>query len=160
MNVDDVLNAIPAPIRDLKLGPILYSGRGAWCREDRPLIYLLGINPGGTPGIDAKNVYETTSQTLEKERYSNFTDSVWETGFPPGAKPMQRKVTALFKILGIDLPTTPASNVFFARSAQIAHITPQVRRDWEAICWSFHQTMIDDLKPEVIVCMGNDAMVS
>jgi hypothetical protein len=70
---------------------------------------------------------------------------------------MQRRVRALFDILGIDLALTPASNVLFARSAQIAHLAPELRREWEAMCWTFHQEMIDRLQPEIIVCMGNDA---
>jgi uracil-DNA glycosylase len=73
---------------------------------------------------------------------------------------MQRRVRGLFDLLGIDLATAPASNVVFARSAQIDHLAPQLRRDWEDHCWSFHRAMIDALRPRAVVCMGNDAFWS
>lgn len=57
-SVDDILNAIPAQIRGLKVVSVLYSGRGDWCRADRPKTYLLGFNAGGSPGIDSRTLYQ------------------------------------------------------------------------------------------------------
>jgi hypothetical protein len=113
-------------------------------------MYLLGYNPAARP---------TTTRTRTSAGPPNLHES-WRANAAPGDSPTQRRVRGLFDLLGIHLATTPASNVVFARSAQIDHLAPQLRRDWEDHCWSFLRVMIDALRPRVLVCMGEDAFWS
>ena len=159
LSIEDVLAALPEPIRDLKVGTVIYSGRDAWVRTERPDIYLLGYNPAGKPGTDSKTLGDQVAGMLEYDRRSNYIHEPWLSG--GRLNHMQRKISGLFGSdgLGIDLSLTPASNVVFARSSQVALLPPDIRRTWPALCWSFHKTMIEAMEPKIVLCMGGSAQV-
>lgn len=155
LNEQDIVAAIPAEIRDAVAGSVLYSGRSAWVRSTRPEIYLLGYNPGGVSGSDANTLGQQAAKMLEAERWSSYEDESW--GPAKGMSPMQVRIRDLFRELKIDLRGTPASNVVFARSSQIAHLEASTRRQWETVCWQFHKTMIEHLQPKIVLVLGNEA---
>lgn len=121
-------------------------------------IYLLGVNPGGSP---QENAHETVASHTEQvlrfhpDEWSGFADASWG-GHPPGTFRMQPQVLYLVRTLGLNVRRVPASNLVFARSSredsfdgnmeELAHET-----------WPFHRAVIERLGVRVVVCFGKTA---
>lgn len=136
-------------------GSVFYSGRSAFQEPSR--LYLLGLNPGGSP-ID--QAYETIGQDLADwhrlpERWSAYADESW-MGMPPGTCGLQPRVLHLFKALKIDPRNVPASNVVFVRSRTEATLAHE-KRGLLAACWPVHARVIERLQIRTIVCLGTTA---
>jgi hypothetical protein len=153
--IDALLQHIPDSLKD-QSGSVFYSGRTAFSAPS--LVYVLGLNPGGSPCLQAQETVSWhTSKVfkLEKPNWSAYRDESW-CGRPPGTHGMQPRVLQLFQKLNRDPGRVPSSNVVFLRSARESGIKGKFR-DLARLCWPFHQNVIDQLGVRVVVCFGNVA---
>lgn len=136
-------------------GKVFYSGRAAFARPSK--LYLLGLNPGGSPIAQAD---ETIGRNLARweqgsERWSEYLDESWR-GAAPGSYGMAPRILHLFDRLGLDPADVPASNVIFARSAREADIAAEADALLET-CWRVHAAVIEALGVTTITCLGGRA---
>lgn len=146
---------IPAVLHD-RSGSVFYSGRKAF--GSKSPIYVLGVNPGGDPVAKAtETVCWHTTKVLEQEAddWSAYRDESWENA-KPGTWGMQPRVLHLFDSIGVEPGTIPASNVVFVRSAREEHIKAHFE-ELAALCWPFHEAVIERLEPRVVVAFGQTA---
>jgi hypothetical protein len=137
-------------------GKVFYSGRKAYSSAAR--LYVLGVNPGGDPANHAaETVGEHTRQVLHDlpADWSAYRDDVWE-GARPGTHGMAPRVLHLFKTLGLEPGSIPASNLFFVRSRREEHIKGR-QRELSDLCWPFHARVLEELKPRAVLCLGATA---
>ena len=153
--LDQFVAKIPSSILD-ESGKVFYSGRDTFSKPS-PL-YILGVNPGGDP---ANHLTETVRShtnlvlTVLPSNWSAYRDESWE-GAAPGALGMAPRILHILKQVGIDPGSAPASNLFFVRSRREAHVKDRQAK-LSDLCWPFHQLVIDQLKPRVILCLGATA---
>lgn len=136
-------------------GKVFYSGRAALGRRNE--VYLLGLNPGGSPIAQAA---ETIGDDLEKwlngpEYWSAYVDETWR-GARAGTYGLQPRIRHLFDGLDLDLREVPASNVVFVRSNDEAALADE-KRSLLAKCWPLHRTVIDLLGISTVLCLGGTA---
>lgn len=115
--IDELIEFIPTNLRSMS-GKVFYSGRDAFSGSSQ--IYLLGVNPGGTPGEHAtETVQSHTEMVLHSlpADWSAYRDESWK-GKMPGKAGMQPRILHLFKVLGTSAGKVPASNLVFARSSR------------------------------------------
>jgi hypothetical protein len=153
-NIADIVYSMPADVIDAS-GAVFYSSPPAFDGH-RP-IYILGLNPGGNPEIQAENTVRRNFENWERqtEPYSSYVDEVWE-GTVAGAHGMQPRIQHLADVLGIDLRLTPASNVVFVRSATEAKLEANKSELLDA-CWPVHEAVIESLGCRVVICLGSTA---
>ena len=137
-------------------GSVFYSGRAAF--SGHKALYILGLNPGGDP---AKQKTETVGSHVSKvlnekpDRWSEYGDESWG-GAPTGRKGMQPRILHLLRKLRLEPGEVPSSNIVFVRSKGESSITDRFD-DLAGKCWPLHQTVIRDLRPRVILCLGGRA---
>jgi hypothetical protein len=153
-NIADIVYSMPADVLDAS-GAIFYSAPPAFDGH-RP-IYVLGLNPGGNPEMQAENTVRRNFENWEgqTEPYSSYVDEIWE-GTVAGAHGMQPRIQHLADVLGIDLRLTPASNVVFVRSATEAKLEANKSELLDA-CWPVHEAVIESLGSRVVICLGSTA---
>jgi len=137
-------------------GSVFYSGRTAFSTPS-PL-YILGLNPGGSPERQATETLAChTNKVLKKEAaaWSAYRDESWR-GKPPGTAKLQRRVLYLLRQLNLEPQNVPASNVVFVRSARGKDIK-DCFRELAELCWPFHQAVIEGLGVRVVLCLGQDS---
>jgi hypothetical protein len=153
--IDALLQHIPESLKN-QSGSVFYSGRTAF--SEPSLVYVLGLNPGGSPHSQAQETVSWHTNKvlkLEKPNWSAYRDESW-CGNAPGTHGMQPRVLHLFRKLTLDPGRVPSSNVVFLRSAQESDIKGDFQ-DLARLCWPFHQKVIDQLGVRVVVCFGNAA---
>jgi len=153
--LNDLLRLIPGSLKN-KSGQVFYSGRLAFS-EQCP-IYILGLNPGGSPVLQAsETVAWHTNKVLTKEEanWSAYRDESWRRA-APGTHGMQPRVLHLLKRVQRDPGHVPASNVVFMRSDQESDIRGEFKH-LASVCWPFHETVIRQLGVRVVVCFGKTA---
>ena len=134
-------------------GKVFYSGRTAFSRAND--LYIIGINPGGSPELlSGETVAWHTEKVLRREpnEWSAYCDESWE-GKPPGTHGMQPRVRHMLGLLDRDARSIPSSNLIFVRSNREESIGKN-KTELIEVCWSFHQEVIEALKPNVILCFG------
>jgi hypothetical protein len=136
-------------------GKVFYSGRAAFSAPAR--LYLLGLNPGGSP---LQQAGETIGRNLEAwrsrpARWSDYVDESW-AGKPPGTHGMAPRVRHLFDRLSLDPREVPASNVVFVRSAREADLAAEKEQLLDK-CWRVHSAVIEKLELSTVVCFGGTA---
>jgi hypothetical protein len=153
-NIADAVSSMPADVLDAS-GAVFYSARPAFDGH-RP-IYILGLNPGGNPEMQAQSTVRRNFENWERqtEPYSSYVDEMWE-GTVAGGHGMQPRMRHLADKVGIDLRQTPASNVVFVRSATEAKLEAKKSRLLDA-CWPVHEAVIESLGSRVIICLGSTA---
>lgn len=143
---------IPESMKHLN-GRVFYSGREAFSSPSR--LYVLGINPGGKPGNHpGATVCRHTDWVIDcaADNWSAYRDEQWE-GSKPGKGGIQPSLLWLCKAIGVDPGAVPASNMVFARSADVSKYCRDFASDADE-CWGFHQEVIDRLEVEVLVVIG------
>jgi hypothetical protein len=146
-------NLVPRSLYQ-RSGSVFYSGRGAFSKSS-PL-YILGLNPGGSP-ID--QAHETVEQDLADwhdlpERWSAYRDESWR-GRTPGSYGMQPRVLHLLKSLDLHPHDVPASNVVFVRSNREATLSEKSALLQK--CWPVHNAVIKRLGVKTTICFGGTA---
>lgn len=134
-------------------GAVFYSGRKAFSTPS-PL-YILGLNPGGSPkDLATETVEQHTEKVLNEaaDDWSAYRDEIWR-GNSPGTAGMQPRVLHLLRQLNLEPQNVPASNIIFVRSAREKDINDQFRQLAE-LCWPFHQAVIETLGVRVVLCFG------
>lgn len=120
-------------------------------------LYVLGLNPGGSPEENARETVEshTREVRLKPFGWSGFRDESWK-GKPPGTMALQRRMLHAFNRIGRDPGRVPVSNVIFKRSRNARGIGNEMIALAE-LCWPFHEAAINMLGASVILCLGKDA---
>lgn len=136
-------------------GKVFYSGRAAFSTPAR--LYLLGLNPGGSP---LQQAGETIGRNLEAwrsrpARWSDYVDESW-AGKPPGTYGMAPRVRHLFDKLSLDPREVPASNVVFVRTAREVDLSAE-KQELLDKCWRVHSAIIEALEISTVVCLGRTA---
>ena len=149
--IESLANLIPEHLLE-QSGKVFYSGRKAF--SNTAPIYLLGLNPGGTPGSDT--IRDHTDMVLNKlpDDWSAYRDESWR-GRPPGTRGMAPRVLHVLTRLGFNPGTVPASNLVFVRSRREADIERSEMQALADACWPFHAKAIEELEPRAIICFGN-----
>ncbi len=131
-------------------GAILYS---SFLTLSPRRFYILGLNPGGTPGSG-----DTIAQRLNglsRHKGNAHIDEDWRFDsrhYGIGEHPLQRHLRMLMQELGEDLRHVWASNLIFARSPdQYSADYPERRH----LCWPVHQMIMNIVRPNVIIAFGN-----
>jgi len=153
--IETLLKQIPKSLKN-QSGSVFYSGRTAF--SEPSLIYVLGLNPGGSPLLQAQEtISRHTNKVLkcEKPNWSAYRDESW-LGKSPGTHGMQPRVLHMFQKLNRDPGRVPSSNVVFLRSKRERGIEGNFR-DLARHCWPFHQNVIDQLGVRLVVCFGKTA---
>jgi uracil-DNA glycosylase family 4 len=69
---------------------------------------------------------------------------------------MAPRILHLLKQLGLDPGLVPASNLIFLRSRRENHIKKR-QAALANLCWPFHDQVLTQLHPKVILCLGRKA---
>jgi hypothetical protein len=136
-----------------KSGRLFYSGRSAFSRPSD--IYLLGLNPGGTPSEERTIERSIRRWQRRREPWSAYVDESWG-GNKPGESPMQRRVRHLLGSLGLDPRAVPASNAVFVRTTSESGMKPD-KGQLLTQCWEVHDYLISGLEVRAILCLGATA---
>ncbi len=145
---------VPSSILN-EAGSVFYSGMGAFKQPSD--IYILGLNPGGSPSDNQDESIGTDLKSWSSlpEFWSAYADACWE-GFPAGQYSMQPRVVHLFEQLGQDLRMTPASNVVFVRTRNETDLAAR-KSELLDLCWPVHEALIQRLSVRTILCFGATA---
>jgi hypothetical protein len=158
---DQVLPAITVALDRIgadvhrRSGSVFYSGRSAFSRPTA--LYLLGLNPGGSPERQAAETVDVDIDQFRTQAadWSAYADERWE-GRAPGTCGMQPRVLHMLARLGLDPRQVPASNVVFVRSRNEAGLQAE-KQHLLASCWPVHATVIASLGVRTVVCFGGTA---
>lgn len=152
--IEDFAKLIPVSLTS-RSGSVFYSGRDAFSGTKD--LYILGVNPGGSPeGRESESVEWHTDKVLkEKSDWSAYRDESW-LGSLPGTRGMQPRVLHLFSKLNCSAGSFPASNIVFVRSSREVNLEGNMQ-EMAAQCWPFHALVISRLAPRVILCFGQTA---
>jgi NACalpha-BTF3-like transcription factor len=153
-SIEAAIGQLPPQISK-RSGSVFYSGPSAF-EGHRPL-YILGLNPGGSPIVQAD---ETIARALSDWKalnrpWSAYLDESWQ-GRSPGTHGMQPRMRHMFDQLGLDLREVPASNVVFVRSANETALAAE-KATLLPLCWPVHETVINNLSVRTILCLGGTA---
>lgn len=145
---------LPSKIQ-ARSGSVFYTGMTAFQKPSR--LYVVGLNPGGSPVQQASNTVKADLEAWQRQEmpFSRYLDESWE-GKVPGKHGMQPRMRHMFERLGLDLRSTPAANLIFVRSPGEADLVAEKESLLEA-CWPVHQTVIDGLEVDTILCLGGTA---
>lgn len=137
-------------------GRAFYSGRSAFSACSS--LYILGLNPGGSPEkLAHSTVAQHTQQILSTgdADWSAYSDESWENS-PLGTWGLQPRVLHLLKELNLNPRRVPSSNVVFTRSTTARTLDGKFSELAEA-AWPFHQAVIANLGIRVVLCFGKMA---
>jgi len=136
-------------------GGLFYSGPRAF--EKKCPLYILGLNPGGSPTEMANaTIQQHISQWRSiSQPWSEYVDVSWQNK-EPGTYGLQPRMKHLFANLGIDLRAVPASNCVFVRSIDETALAAEKARLFEQ-CWPVHDAVIRSLGVHTILCLGGTA---
>ncbi|MCX7055915.1 MAG: hypothetical protein NTZ79_01650, partial [Proteobacteria bacterium] len=95
--------------RDLlgRSGAVFYSGAAAF--EGQKDLYILGLNPGGSPNTHADKTINMHTQNVLNNKpsdWSEYRDEVWANG-PRGTAGMQPRVRHLLGQIGLSPGSVP-----------------------------------------------------
>lgn len=148
--ITDFIKYIPMSLRD-KSGTVFYSGRSAFNVPGK--LYILGLNPGGSPQKQAKETIEWHTDKILHEKpddWSEYQDEQW-LGKPAGSHGLQPRILHLLHSLNLNPRRIPASNLIFLRSIKENDL------DFEKLateCWPFHEQVIHQLDIKAVLCFG------
>jgi len=154
--IDDFKALIPESLLSLS-GAVFYSGKVAFSTPS-PL-YIVGLNPGGSSLLQAKDTVQTHTDMVLREKpddWSEYQDESWWEGHAPGRSGMQPRVLHLLRRVELDPQKVPASNLVFVRSSRERDIKKQSKQLAE-LCWPFHRAVIGQLGVRVVLCFGKTA---
>jgi hypothetical protein len=134
-----------------KSGTVFYSGRQTLGNGN---FYLMGLNPGGDPSED------TIGASLEKwEEYrpdwSAYIHDHWtKTLGNEGNAQHQRNVRYLCEeVLNESSTNMFSANAVFLRSQNFSKL--EISGEFLSQCWKLHVRFLREVKPRVLICLGN-----
>ncbi|MDH4560659.1 hypothetical protein [Pseudomonas sp. BN411] len=131
-------------------GGVLYSSHETLQPGE---VYYLGFNPGGEGGNPLRD--DLTRMLAQTE--NAFLDGEWAPAGidrEPGDAPMQRRTVALLESLGFAVRDICASNLIFVQSKDYKGVEYSLADK----CWPVHRTILDIVKPKLILCCGNSGV--
>jgi hypothetical protein len=161
MPTDHILSALSHALDATGLGDfpgkVLYSG----LETLKPgKLLVLGLNPGGDPAAETASARShLASAATRGPGWNEYLDVSWRPGgrlYPPGQAPMQRRVSCLLEGLGFNVRSVCASNLIFVRSTGVD--TLQSWKDLGRLCWPVHKAILEVVRPECIVSLGDDVL--
>lgn len=153
--IDALFRYVPVHLLN-ESGSVFYSGRDAFSNPSR--LYLLGLNPGGSPSQLVKNTLAMHSSLVLDTfpaNWSAYRDESWQ-GTRPGTSGMQPRVLHLLSQLSLDPGRVPSSNLIFIRSPRERDLEGRGVELADA-CWPLHERVISTLGIKVILCFGATA---
>ena len=150
--IEQLVKLIPEDMKEIS-GSVFYSGRNAF--EGDKKLYVLGLNPGGSPDEQSEetiNWHTNTVLTRKPDNWSEYCDEQWRNR-PAGTYGLQPRVMHLLKNVGLDPRLTPSSNICFVRSQREKNISNQINQIIDK-CWPFHNAVINRLNIKIILCFG------
>ncbi|RYF23687.1 MAG: hypothetical protein EOO77_01645 [Oxalobacteraceae bacterium] len=137
-------------------GSVFYTGRSMFAQQGD--LYILGLNPGGCPSVQAKNTIERNVEAWRDEpndHWSAYTDESWE-GRPKGAHGMQPRMIHMFSKLGLNPRNVPAANVVFVRSKDEAALEKE-KDELLRASWPVHEAVLGSLGVRCVLALGTTA---
>src|SRR5258708_2375053 len=134
-------------------GSVFYSGKTAFGADSK--LYILGLNPGGSPSEQARETVQWhTDKVLKHESpdWSAYRDERWANRLP-GTCGMQPRVLHILRQFNLDPGHVPASNLVFVRTPREKDLNDQFGA-LATLCWPFHQSVIEQVKLRVVLCFG------
>ena len=89
--IEELINTIPSNLLG-RSGAVFYSGVDAFSGERD--LYILGLNPGGSPERQANETLATNLQSILEKFFPNwsaYSDDSWQ-GSKPGARGLQPRI--------------------------------------------------------------------
>lgn len=160
MSFEQVLSVVQQYLgEDVNESGVVLNNGGSSLR--RGMLYLMGFNPGGSPGTIQPTVLESIQEL--KHDHCAFTDECWTKSHPvdchidecKGNSRHQRTVCALVNTLDLEVNIKDvfATNAVFLRSQ--SQDTLKLPWDlWEK-CWPVHRLLLSIVHPKLILCLGN-----
>lgn len=174
----DVLTSELGPFGQLR-GEVFSSGLDTLQRGP---LYVMGLNPGGTPDDDYNLSILRHVETWDLTNYSAFTDQCWKrkcwredpngrqeslhcscTSCARGKDPQQLAIKdAIERVFpNKKHPNSVfASNAIFAASRSVDTFVKDTRytlkQAWE-LCWKVHRFLLSIVRPKVVLCLGYDS---
>jgi len=150
---DKLISLIPKELKN-KSGSVFYSGKEAF--EGKKSLYILGLNPGGSP---VRQGYQTleyhTRKNLNKSNWSEYRDESWD-GNKPGTNRLQPRLLHLLGNLNLNPANVPSSNVVFVRTQRESGLINDFS-ELANLCWPFHKYVIKSQEINNILCFGKTA---
>lgn len=150
---DKLISLIPDELKGVS-GSVFYSGKEAF--EGKKPLYILGLNPGGSPiEQDYQTLEYHTHKNLNKSNWSEYRDESWD-GKKPGTNRLQPRLLHLLEILELNPAQIPASNVVFVRTRRERGLFKKFT-ELANLCWPFHDYVIKSQKIKNVLCFGKTA---
>jgi hypothetical protein len=137
-------------------GSVFYTGRSAFAQKND--LYILGLNPGGSPSVQADNTIERNVRAWREEpndHWSAYTDESWE-GRSVGTHGMQPRMIHMFSKIGLNPRNVPAANVVFVRSKDEAALEKEKKPLLRA-SWPVHEAVLGSLGVRCVLALGTTA---
>jgi hypothetical protein len=153
--IEEFSQRIPSALL-ARSGKVFYSGRLAFAKPST--LYVMGVNPGGEPiNHKTETVGTHTELVLHQhpDDWSAYRDESWGNHLP-GSYGMAPRILHLFRNLNLAPGHVPCSNLVFARSRAESDMNAEME-PLADLCWPFHEFLIDQLKPRVVLCLGSKA---
>lgn len=128
-------------------GELIYSSHETLKKGD---VYLMGLNPGGGGVI---KINDHIDKMLTRDENS-YIDESWENGkkiYAAGTAPLQKRVRWLIENLGYNTRDICATNLIFKTTKSADELCFGLA----GICWTFHEYVLDIVKPKLILTFGN-----
>jgi Uracil DNA glycosylase superfamily len=154
--IDTLFDLVPRSVLS-ESGSVFYSGRTAFSNPS-PL-YILGLNPGGSPESQATETVEWHSRKVLYDvpaEWSEYSDECWSSNTKPGTCGLQPRVLHLLCRLGMDARHVPSSNLIFVRTRGQKDLANRFYKLANE-SWAFHERVIESLGIKVILCFGQRA---
>lgn len=151
----EAIDALPMELLS-RSGSVFYSGRSAFSRPTS--LYILGLNPGGSPSLQADETIEFDLAEWKgnpRKNWSSYLDDSWR-GRKEGTYGIQPRLAHMFRQLKLDLREVPAANVVFVRSATEAALH-QEKAALLRSCWPVHDAVITTLGIRAVLALGGTA---
>ncbi|WP_155998004.1 hypothetical protein [Thioalkalivibrio sp. ALMg13-2] len=153
--IEQLANFIPTSVMS-RSGSVFYSGRSAFTGNRQ--LYLLGLNPGGSPELQSNETIQWHTERVLQEKpkeWSEYQDEKW-LGKPAGTHGLQPRVLHLLGELNLLPRNVPASNVVFVRTAREQELKNEFV-DLAEECWPFHAHVMRELNIKTVLCFGHTA---
>jgi hypothetical protein len=137
-------------------GSVFYTGRSAF--EQQNDLYILGLNPGGSPSLQLENTIERNVRAWQEQpndHWSAYSDEAWE-GRPEGTHGMQPRMNHMFSKLGLNPRNVPAANVVFVRTKDEAALEKEKDGLLRA-SWPVHEAVLGSLGIRCVLALGTTA---